>query len=900
MNSRISGVFWTLLLAISILIAGCGGGGTSAIGPTVISVTPTNGSVAVPTDSLITATFNTPMNPNSVNSSSIVVTAPAAAGPFKGKKGLAQLKGAPQTGTITLPTVVTFSGSKATVNVTGLMPQNTLITVTITTDITNLANQHLEAPYVWSFTTGTNDVPPTVSSTIPASNATGVVVSSNVSATFNKAMDPATLTTATFYIKDPSGTAVPAVVSYANNTATLNPTAPLVGSTVYTGVITTHAKDVAGTFLVSNYTWTFTTGVVDVAPTVVSVVPLAGATGVSISTKVTANFSEAMTASTINTTTVTLKAPGGVLVPATVTYANNSAVLSPTAPLLGSTLYTAQVTTGVTDVAGTPMASNYTWTFTTLSTDIAPTVISTIPITSAVGVLANAKVTVTFSEAMSAATINGTTISIADPSNTVVPASVTYSNSVATLTPTSPLVGGTKYTATVTTGVQDVAGTAMVNAYKWTFTTDVPPVVLSTVPLNNANPVGLKTAVAATFNEDLDPTTVNGTTFTLTPAGGANVPATVTYSNRVATLTPNASLVGGTVYTATLSTGIKDMPGTSMAATYTWTFTTDVPPTVVSTFPVNNQVQVGVSNSVTVTFSKAMDPATITGLTFTLKGPGGVTVPSTVGYANNVATLSPTSPLAGTTLYTANVTTGAQDLLGTPLATNHSWSFTTGQADVAFGTAGTYGVLAGSTVTSTGPTVIKGDIGVSPGTAITGFPPGTLTGVIHAGDSVAAQAKLDLLAAYTDAAGRLGANALAGDVSGLTFTPGLYKNSSSVILGVGANVTFDAQGDANAVFIIQMGSTLTTGVGSTMTLVGGAQPSHIYWSVGSSATLGVNSSAVGNILASASITANTGMTLQGRFLTNIAAVTLDSGTVTVPPKSRRQGPPPPPRRVGGK
>ncbi len=512
----------------------------------------------------------------------------------------------------------------------------------------------------------------------------------------------------------------------------------------------------------------------------------------------------------------------------------------------------------------------------------------------AVAVLTNTNVSVTFSEAMNAASINGSTYSLAGPGNVAVPATVSYANDIATLVPNAALAGGTVYTATVTTGVKDVAGTPMASAYTWSFTTDKAPTVVSTVPLSNAIGVLTTTTVSATFSEAMNPATISGANFTLTAPNNVAVPATVTYSNNTATLTPNSVLTGGTIYTAKVSTSVKDVAGTPLANTYTWTFSTDVPPAVVSTVPVNNQTQVGVVDNVTANFNEALNPVTVNGTTFTLTGPGNAAVPATVSYANNTATLTPTTNLAGGTQYTATVTTGVKDVAGTPMVSNYTWKFTTGQALVNLGTAGTYGVLAGSTVTNTGPTIIKGDLGVSPGTAITGFPPGTFTGVEHAGDAVAAKAKADLLAAYTDAASRLNANALPGDVSGLTFTPGLYKNAISVMLGVGSNVTFDAKGDPGAVFILQMGSTLTTGVGSTMTLIGGAQAKYIFWSVGSSATLGVNSTIVGNVLASASITANTGAVLNGRLLTNVAAVTLDSNSITVPPRLRAKGPPPPP------
>lgn len=199
-------------------------------------------------------------------------------------------------------------------------------------------------------------------------------------------------------------------------------------------------------------------------------------------------------------------------------------------------------------------------------------------------------------------------------------------------------------------------------------------------------------------------------------------------------------------------------------------------------------------------------------------------------------------------------------------------------APVNLGTAGNFAVLAGSTVTNTGPTVVTGDLGVSPGSAVTGFPPGTVIGTIHAADAVAATAQTDLTAAYTDAAARTPATALPGDIGGLTLTPGVYNASSS--LGLTGTVTLDAQGDPNAVFIIQVGSTLTTASGSVVNLINGAQACNVFWQVGSSATLGTNSTFRGNILALTSITATTGVNVLGRLLARNAAVTLDTNIVS--------------------
>lgn len=197
------------------------------------------------------------------------------------------------------------------------------------------------------------------------------------------------------------------------------------------------------------------------------------------------------------------------------------------------------------------------------------------------------------------------------------------------------------------------------------------------------------------------------------------------------------------------------------------------------------------------------------------------------------------------------------------------------------GRASSFAVLAGSTVTNTGPSVVNGDVGVSPESATTGFPPGIVNGTIHAGDAVAQQAQTDLTTAYNDAASQPCVVNLTGlDLGGLTLTPGVYCFSSSAQLT--GTLTLDAQGDPNAVFIFQIGSTLTTASGSSVQLINGANPCNVFWQVGSSATLGTASTFQGTIIALSSITITTGTTLNGRALARNGAVTLDTNVITKP------------------
>ena len=538
------------------------------------------------------------------------------------------------------------------------------------------------------------DTAPQVVSTIPAQGATGVALGATISATFNKAMKPGTISAATFMVTGPGGAVISGDVSYTTtgSVATFTPTATLAYGTLYTATITTGAADLAGTGLASNYVWGFTTLAAPVPPTVISTVPANGALSVPINQALSATFSTAMNPATIGASTFTVTGPGGVAVAGTITYSGSVATFTPTGNLAYSTLYTATITTGATDSAGIPLASNYVWNFTTITPP--PTVISTIPLNSATGVLTSQALSATFNEAMSCASLvsPATTFTLMGPGATAVAGTVACSGSVSTFTPTALLATNTVYTATITTGAKDLAGTALAANYVWSFRTvpaPAPPTVISTVPTNEATGVPVNQALSATFSVAMDPATIDAATFTVAGPGGVAITGVVTYvaAGSVATFTPTANLASSTAYTATITTGAKDLAGTALASNYIWTFTTaaapdTTKPTVVSTIPVNGAVAVPFNQVLSATFSKPMNPATITSTTFTLQGPGATAVAGLVTYAaiGDTATFTPAANLAASTLFTATITIGATDLAGNALASNYVWTFTTGAA----------------------------------------------------------------------------------------------------------------------------------------------------------------------------------------------------------------------------
>ncbi|MFZ1887335.1 MAG: Ig-like domain-containing protein [Candidatus Binataceae bacterium] len=527
----------------------------------------------------------------------------------------------------------------------------------------------------------------------------------------------------------------------------------------------------------------------------------------------------------------------------------------------------------------------------TPSSTSTPVVVSVYPPLSGCGsqgVPTNQKIVVSFNEAMDPATLTAATFTVTAPGPSPVAGTVSYdaSNDTAIFTPTDPLTASTAFTGTITTGAKSAAEIPLASNFVWTFETSggantTTPTVVSTNPANLAENVATNQSVTAVFSEAMDSRTITGATFTLTDPSSDPVDGTVTYSpvGASAVFTPTSPLSALGLYTATITTGATDLTGNAVAATFTWTFTTGagpdlVEPTVTSTIPADGASSVAPNAAINATFSKAMNPSTLSAATFILTAPGASSVAGKVTYdaADSIVTFTPVSSLAADTLYDATVTTGATDLEGNALADSESWSFTTGSTQtlspVNLGAASGYGALAQATITNAGNTVINGDIGLNPGISITGFPPGVVNGTIQLDNGPAIAALASLTTAYNAIAGLSGANVVGENLAGQVLPPGLYTSAATSFEITGGNLTLDANGDTNAVWIFQMPAstlTLTTPLCSVI-LTNGAQFSNVYWQVGSSATAGVDCVLEGNVLADTSVTMNVGSTLQGRAL----------------------------------
>jgi|GEM_PF-2875900 len=446
------------------------------------------------------------------------------------------------------------------------------------------------------------------------------------------------------------------------------------------------------------------------------------------------------------------------------------------------------------------------------------------------------------------------------------------------------------------------------------------PSVTASSPADNATDVALDAPVTYTFSEAMDADSIDAETFTLVGPDDAGVVGTITYASasNTATFTPESDLEPGSLYTATVTTGVHSSVGDSLAADHSWRFTTALEdePLFISVAATNpmDEGMVCTERAIRVSFDHPLDPVSIVspathfGLTETVNT-SEVDGEVSLNDEGSTATFTPEFPLSAGVEYTATVTTDVTDENGRTLENAVVWTFTASddacQPAITLGAIQTFGVLSNTGVTlgggpdSTTGLRIDGDVGIFPAGACIGCDSTTVSGDIDIGNTVASDAMDALEAAYNEAinlaagsctlidSGVLTTNpsATCGGSADGVFKPGLYWSGTSIAIPAGGTITLDAQNDADAVFIFQSESTIDTIGGDThIILENGAQAQNVFWVAGSSATIGgTNSDFVGTIMAQIGITVNTGTEMVGRALARGAEVTVQDGAlITVP------------------
>jgi len=555
---------------------------------------------------------------------------------------------------------------------------------------------------------------------------------------------------------------------------------------------------------------------------------------------------------------------------------------------------------------------------------LCPKVIATSPIDGATNVPLNQKITATFNEEINAQTLTATSFTISGTS--AIAGSIVYAGTVVTFTPNANLTPNTTYVGKITTYVKDLTGNALQEDFIWSFSTGatLQPIVVSTSPTNNETDVVVNKIVSATFNMPMSASSITASSFTL-KQGTTPVAGSVTYSGNTAFFAPTATLNPNTIYTATITSNVQNSVGTALASNYVWTFTTGitVAPKVISTNPSMNQIGVPLNQIVTAVFDMPMNPITITSSTFTLKE-GATPIAGTISYIGTTATFTPNADLSSNTNYTATITTGAKNNAGTPIAANYVWNFTTLNTANGpnLGTAAQFGAFGGNAgITNQGlNTVINnGGIGTTAAsTLITGFHDataiytetplnvGNVTGGIFTAPpmpgtatsfSIATQGLADATATYlsiSPAALPGGTDPGAGELGGLTLAPGIYQSASGTFKITNGDLTLDAQGNPNALWIFQTAAGLTVGIAGpngakSVLMINGAQPKNVFWYVGSAATINAAGGGimVGTIIANSGVTLSTAgnaaqTVLNGRAISLIASVTMVNTTINIP------------------
>ncbi|WP_207679005.1 Ig-like domain-containing protein [Desulfonema magnum] len=654
---------------------------TDTTPPSVSSVSPRDNQNEIPLDTEIVITFSEP-----VDISTIIMDSSFVISDDSGNK---------TDGTLTYNNTNTSAIFKPV----GLCYGTTYI-ATITRDVKDLAQNTLEAPYEWSFTTLSepDTTRPEVISTEPADNAEDVAVEiKKISVVFSEPMDASAITSKSFFVSDASGDKIDGEVRYndKNMTAKFKPAAVLNYETTYKVKLTTDVKDLAGNSLKNAFKWSFTTvSEPDTTrPEVVSAGPSNNTEDVSLNTQITAVFSEPMNASGITSETFSVFESSGNLVEGAINYddATMTAIFKPVA-LNYDTTYVVTIRTDVRDLAGNALKEIYEWSFSTLpEPDTEPPVITSVsPENGAENVSLNTKITVTFSEPINASAITSGNFSVSDDSGNAIGGTLIYDNATMTaIFRPIALNYDTTYVATIRTDLRDLAGNPLQDVSEWSFSTlpepdTEPPVITSVSPENGAENVSLNKEITVTFSEPINASAITSETFSVSDESDNAIGGTPVYdhANMTAAFQP-AALDYDTAYTVTVGPGVTDLAGNPLRDVSEWSFSTlpepdTEPPVITSVSPENGAENVSLNTDIVATFSEPINASTITSGSFSVSDDSGNAIDGTLAYdhANMTAAFQPAA-LDYDTAYTVTIGPGVTDLAGNSLQDVFEWSFST-------------------------------------------------------------------------------------------------------------------------------------------------------------------------------------------------------------------------------
>jgi hypothetical protein len=647
---------------------------SSLVPPEVIFTNPLNGQSGVAFNTTILVNFSQPLDPAGVDNLSVVLLL----------------------GNTAVPGAVGLAGTNLFFQPQSNLVPNQVYCAWVSARLKNLDGSHLSQIYSWSFRTGaeSDNEAPLILSVDPPDGQTGVPLDSELTIDCNETMAPGSVNSQTVFLHNlASGGLVSGQIELFDSTIIFKPTSDLGGSTLYNMTITSAVTDLAGNGLKYSYTWGFSTlpEPDNIAPVVTSCEPSDGATGVDLDVSLQLTFSEAMDPATVTAENFSLlnndlaEAVGGAL---EYDAASHRATFQPASQLAGDSAYTATLSSAASDLAGNALASDFVWSFKTRpAKDITPpVVIDSSPAPGETGVGVNIVILAAFSEDLRVETLTVDNFTLKKGAQPV-KGTLTYSDHIASLTPQSGLEYETTYTATLSSGVTDLAGNHLSQDFSWSFTTVESPYpypwITSTSPSALATDVPINSEISVVFSAAMDPATVDNRSFTLSHEAWP-VAGKVELLNHRAVFTPAANLQEYSLYTARVSTAVRDLEGQSISDNYSWSFTTGsadiTPPQIVSSTPMDGAIGVSPLTGISVSFSEAMDPATLTSGTFSLRNDDlEAAVSGEVTYHAVIATavFQPAAALLFGTHYSATLSSSVTDLAGNHLGVDYSWSFVT-------------------------------------------------------------------------------------------------------------------------------------------------------------------------------------------------------------------------------